>query len=38
VLEEVADDIFAGDEETWRGRIVRPLQVSSFHYLVLRGP
>ncbi|MGB5890050.1 MAG: glycosyltransferase family 39 protein [Thermoanaerobaculia bacterium] len=38
VLEEVADDMFAGAEEEWRGRVVRPLQVSSFHYLVLRGP
>lgn len=38
VLEEVADDMFAGAEKEWRGRVVRPLQVSSFHYLVLRGP
>ena len=38
VLEEVADDVFAGEEEEWRGRVVRKLQVSSFHYLVLRGP
>jgi 4-amino-4-deoxy-L-arabinose transferase-like glycosyltransferase len=38
VLEEVADDIFFGKEEEWRGRVVRPLQVSSFHYLVLGGP
>jgi 4-amino-4-deoxy-L-arabinose transferase-like glycosyltransferase len=38
VLEEVADDIFFGAEEEWRGRVIRPLQVSSFHYLVLRGP
>ena len=38
VLEEVADDVFAGEEEEWRGRVIRQLQVSSFHYLVLRGP
>jgi hypothetical protein len=38
VLEEAADEMFAGEEEKWRRRIVRPLQVSSFHYLVLRGP
>lgn len=38
VLEEVADEIFAAEDEEWRDRVIRPLQVSSFHYLVLRGP